>query len=395
MPVVTSRPIRFPYLSVYALGVVVAVFCLCLPELADWIDSYFASWLPRWRRDDAQMSIAKTGGGIGPHVDNYDVFLVQTSGERLWKVSNEILSAVNETDLLIPNIPVSILNVTGLDASKALTEVLLKPGDCLYLPPRVIHWGTAASDDCVTLSIGCRAPSAADLLTRASEHVITRGALHPTAVHRYNDAGSERKGESATLSMTTKEDMKLMVRRAIDAVLDDDELWDTIVGRLTTEPVRYADASDILVPYKDENKEYRERWGSTAQAAMDNIREAGATAALIRNPGISLATSTLQAASLPSTIEEESLPPPLSPRRDRLWACGQMWELADCNEAAKAFRTIERGDLLDGDVIKGFPESLQSLLCTLLEEGVLQVCDLLDPSEEGEDEDHTYSALEP
>jgi Cupin superfamily protein len=366
------------------------VWLFSLTELADWIDSYFAAWLPRWRRDDAQMSIAKTGGGIGPHVDNYDVFLVQTSGERRWKIANELLSATNETELLIPNIPVSILNVTKLEASTSLEEVLLKPGDCLYLPPRVVHWGTAASDDCVTLSIGCRAPSAADLLTRLGEHVMTQGALHPTAVHRYNDSRSESKGESATLSMTTKEEMKLMVRRAVDAVLDDDELWDALVGRLTTEPLRYSSASDILVPYKDENEEYRERWGATAQAALDNVRTAGATAALIRNHGISLATSTLHGVSAP-TIEEGSVPPPL-PQVDRLWACGRMWELADCKDAASIFRTIEQGDLLDGDTIQGVPESLQALLCNLLEEGVLQVCDLLDPSEEEGEED---SPLEP
>lgn len=341
------------------------------------------------------MSIAKTGGGIGPHVDNYDVFLVQTSGKRQWKVSNELLSALNETDLLIPNLPVSILNVTQFDeASKTLTEVLLHPGDCLYLPPRVIHWGTAASDDCVTLSIGCRAPSAADLLTRASEHVITQGALHPTAVFRYNDARSESKGDSATLSMTTKEEMKLMARQALDAVLDDDDLWDTIVGRLTTEPLRYASASEILVPYNDENNEYRERWGATAQAAFDNVRAAGAAAALIRNPGISLATSTLHGALLPPRTDDDSLPLP-PPRLDRLWVGGQMWELPDCCEAASVFRTIERGDLLDGDTIQGVPERLQSLLCTLLSEGVLQVCDLLDPSEDDENDEYKASALEP
>lgn len=350
-----------------------------VPELADWIDLYFSSWLPRWRRDDAQMSIAKTGGGIGPHVDNYDVFLIQTSGQRMWRIANDFLSPTNENELLVPDIPVSILNITKSNFNATSIDVLLNPGDCLYLPPRIVHWGTSTSDDCVTLSVGCRAPSAADFVARVSEHILTDGSLHPTAVQRVGaSGGSERSRQDQTITEGTKQEMKAMVRRAIDAVLDDDDLWDSIIGGLTTEPLRDVSADDVLVPYSEENEAYRDRWGTTSRDAVELVQNSGAEAALIRNPGISLASTVLE---FPTTEKD-----PL--QIDRLWACGRVYEIFDCAEASRVFRMIESGNLIDGNAITATPESLRNLLCNLVDDGVLQACDLLlEPDGISSDED--------
>jgi 50S ribosomal protein L16 3-hydroxylase len=109
------------------------------------------SFIPHARLDDLMVSYALPGGGVGPHFDSYDVFLLQGSGERCWRISAQ-------TDLALrPNVPLKILK-----NFKAEQEWTLAPGDMLYLPPNIAHEGTALSE-CTTYSIGFRAPSAQEL----------------------------------------------------------------------------------------------------------------------------------------------------------------------------------------------------------------------------------------
>jgi len=128
-------------------------------------------FIPDWRVDDLMISYAPTGGSVGAHTDAYDVFLIQLSGERLWKISENFSPEVlNDTDLCI------LKNFTGEQ------EWLLKPGDMLYLPPNVAHHGIAQAstnqdgteEHCMTASIGFRAPSvksmASDYIHFVSEH---------------------------------------------------------------------------------------------------------------------------------------------------------------------------------------------------------------------------------
>lgn len=103
------------------------------------------------RLDDVMISIANDGGGVGPHYDSYDVFLLQAHGQRRWRISTQ-------ADLsLEPGLPLKILS-----NFEAEHEYVLDPGDMLYLPPHVCHDG-AAIGDCMTISIGFRAPSQASL----------------------------------------------------------------------------------------------------------------------------------------------------------------------------------------------------------------------------------------
>ena len=103
------------------------------------------------------VSYAPDGGGVGPHFDSYDVFLLQGQGKRLWRVSEQ-------TDLsLVEGAPLRILK--NFDTSQ---EWLLEAGDMLYLPPHLAHWGIAVTDgsvDCMTYSIGFRAPKNQELAT--------------------------------------------------------------------------------------------------------------------------------------------------------------------------------------------------------------------------------------
>ena len=120
-----------------------------LPKAAELLAEF--NFIPHARLDDLMVSYAPDGGGVGPHFDSYDVFLLQGSGKRLWRVSEQ-------QDLsLVGGAPLKILKnfITK-------QEYLLEPGDMLYLPPQMAHWGIAMGD-CMTYSIGFRAPKKQDL----------------------------------------------------------------------------------------------------------------------------------------------------------------------------------------------------------------------------------------
>ncbi len=122
-----------------------------LPVAADLLALF--NFIPHARLDDLMVSYAPKGGGVGPHVDSYDVFLLQGSGKRRWKISaQKDLSLVEDAPLKI------------LKHFEAEQEWLLEAGDMLYLPSQVAHWGISEGDDCMTYSIGFRAPKTQELL---------------------------------------------------------------------------------------------------------------------------------------------------------------------------------------------------------------------------------------
>ncbi|MFK7976810.1 MAG: cupin domain-containing protein [Halioglobus sp.] len=125
-----------------------------LPEVAE-LKKMFSA-LPTWRMDDVMVSYATDGGSVGPHYDNYDVFLLQGEGHRRWRLGQRC----GPESALIAHEELRILQ-----DFECTEEFLLGPGDMLYVPPGVAHWGVAEGE-CTTLSIGFRAPSVEDLLSR-------------------------------------------------------------------------------------------------------------------------------------------------------------------------------------------------------------------------------------
>jgi len=134
-----------------------------LPETMSLVKPF--RFLPDWRRDDLMISYAPEGGSVGAHVDDYDVFLIQLSGQRLWKISEHFSDeAIEDVDLRI---------LKNFDAEQ---EWLCSAGDLLYLPPNVAHHGIAQNChdkqgndvDCLTASVGYRAPS---LKTITSDYI--------------------------------------------------------------------------------------------------------------------------------------------------------------------------------------------------------------------------------
>jgi len=114
-------------------------------------------FLPKARLDDLMISFATDGGGVGPHFDSYDVFLLQASGQRRWRIGASV------DQRLIKDAPLKILSNFSYDQ-----EFVLAPGDMLYLPPQYAHEGVAIGE-CMTYSIGFKAP---DSLTLVKEVLV-------------------------------------------------------------------------------------------------------------------------------------------------------------------------------------------------------------------------------
>ncbi|WP_250472607.1 cupin domain-containing protein [Caballeronia sp. GAFFF1] len=119
-------------------------------------------FIPDARLDDLMISYATDGGGVGPHFDSYDVFLLQVHGKRRWRIGAQ-------RDLsLKPGLPLKVLQHFEPEE-----EWVLEPGDMLYLPPHIAHDGIAEGE-CMTCSIGFRAPSARELTAQFLYHLAER-----------------------------------------------------------------------------------------------------------------------------------------------------------------------------------------------------------------------------
>lgn len=128
-----------------------------VPEARQLIDRF--RFIPDWRTDDLMISYAPEGGSVGPHTDAYDVFLIQVHGQRRWMINQEYDDACLEGPEL------SILK--HFTAARAW---ILDPGDMLYLPPNVAHHGIAVNE-CMTCSVGFRAPSCRSVVSEYAESI--------------------------------------------------------------------------------------------------------------------------------------------------------------------------------------------------------------------------------
>lgn len=124
-----------------------------VPEVAALIEPF--RFIPNWRIDDVMVSYAADGGGVGPHFDQYDVFLIQGAGRRRWQIGG----LCDENSALLPHDDLRLLA-----DFQAIDTWICEPGDILYIPPGVSHNGVAVGDNCMTYSIGFRAPSRSELI---------------------------------------------------------------------------------------------------------------------------------------------------------------------------------------------------------------------------------------
>jgi 50S ribosomal protein L16 3-hydroxylase len=187
-----------------------------VPEVAELIEQF--KFLPKWRIDDVMVSFAVPGGGVGPHFDNYDVFLLQGFGKRRWQVGQ----MCNSDSPMLQHADLKIL------AEFVKTEEwVLEPGDMLYLPPLLAHCGTA-EDDCMTYSVGFRAPSAAEVLTHFTDFL---GQFLPDE-ERYSDADAQPTSDPTQIQHDALDRLKALLTEH----MSDERLLMTWFGQFMTEP---------------------------------------------------------------------------------------------------------------------------------------------------------------
>ncbi len=173
-------------------------------------------FLPDARLDDLMISYASAGGGVGPHFDSYDVFLLQAHGHRHWKIGAQ-------DDLTL----VEVAPLKILENFQPEQEFTLEPGDMLYLPPNYAHDGVAV-DECMTYSIGFRAPSYQELGEAFTEFLADTLELPG----RYADPDCEPTERPAELNDTMVTD----ITRQLNAIRFDKEDVSVFLGEYLTEP---------------------------------------------------------------------------------------------------------------------------------------------------------------
>lgn len=196
---VTHGPIpekRFEKLGKNPWTLLVQAVDRFVPEVAALIDPF--RFIPNWRIDDVMVSYASDGGGVGAHFDQYDVFLIQGLGKRRWQIG----AMCDETSALLPNDDLRLLA-----EFEATDEWVLEPGDILYVPPRLSHNGVAVGDDCMTYSVGFRAPARGELIAHWCDDVL--GRLNED--DRYEDASLKPQENPGEISLEALAKLQAMI----------------------------------------------------------------------------------------------------------------------------------------------------------------------------------------
>lgn len=221
------------------------------PDAAQILEPF--RFIPNWRIDDLMISYSTPGGGVGPHLDQYDVFIIQGEGKRHWRVgmpdSNLKQFAQNKSLLQVEQFP-------------AVIDCILEPGDILYIPPGCPHEGYAV-ENAINYSVGFRAPNQQDLLSSFADYVIDKEA----GSTRYSDPLLETRESKGLLSTTEATEVKQL----LSALLQDDSLFKSWLGQTTSEPKHEMDlmppedlyTTEQVAQLIDDSDEIFERLGGT------------------------------------------------------------------------------------------------------------------------------------
>ncbi|MDI3454512.1 cupin domain-containing protein [Acinetobacter sp. V89_4] len=179
-------------------------------------------FIPQWRRDDIMVSYAPKGGSVGKHFDFYDVFLVQGHGHRRWQLGQ----MCDANTAFVPNQPLKLLPEIDVQFDE-----ILAPGDLLYVPPGMAHYGVA-EDDCLTFSFGFRMPNVAGMMERISDQFSANTLLQNPVVDIVRKQISQI-GEINTSELSHLKDLVL-------AQLQDSAALDAAIMSYMSEP-KYPD----------------------------------------------------------------------------------------------------------------------------------------------------------
>lgn len=179
-------------------------------------------FIPQWRRDDIMVSYAPKGGSVGKHFDFYDVFLVQGHGHRHWQLGQ----MCDANTAFVPNQPLKLLPEIDVQFDEVLA-----PGDLLYVPPGMAHYGVA-EDDCLTFSFGFRMPNVAGMMERISDQFSANTLLQNPVI----DIARKQMSQIGEINSTELSYLKDLVL----AQLQDSAALDAAIMSYMSEP-KYPD----------------------------------------------------------------------------------------------------------------------------------------------------------
>jgi 50S ribosomal protein L16 3-hydroxylase len=180
-------------------------------------------FIPYARLDDLMVSFATKKGSVGPHYDSYDVFLFQAHGEREWKISDQKKFSLDKKS--------AIKIITNF---KTKNSWVLKPGDMLYLPPNVGHWGISQSDDCLTYSIGFRAPGTFEIQSKFLDFIQDNLITNQNDLYKDPNLDLQKNPAEINLNMIKK------IQQIVNQLRWNAKSINTFIGQLLTEPIEGA-----------------------------------------------------------------------------------------------------------------------------------------------------------
>ena len=180
-------------------------------------------FIPYARLDDLMVSFATKKGSVGPHFDSYDVFLFQAKGEREWKISEQKKFSLDKKS--------AIKIITNF---KVKNTWVLKPGDLLYLPPNVGHWGVSQSDDCLTYSIGFRASGTFEIQSKFLDFIQDNLITNKNDLYRDPNLNLQKNPAEINSNMIKK------IQRIVNQLRWNTNSINNFIGQLLTEPIEGA-----------------------------------------------------------------------------------------------------------------------------------------------------------
>ena len=198
------------------------------PQVAELVRPF--SFIPKWRFDDVMISYSTPGGGVGPHIDLYDVFICQGSGRRLWRVGdigNHRQFAAHAALL-------------HTDPFEPIIEVELLPGDILYIPPGFPHDGVSLEHS-MSFSVGFRSKSASDMLSGLADYVIDK-ELGNALISDPRRPVHQRQGQINASDFA-------LIKAQLQALLDDDQLVADFAGSFLSKTRCQLDLQPLEEPF--------------------------------------------------------------------------------------------------------------------------------------------------
>ena len=180
-------------------------------------------FIPYARLDDLMVSFATKKGSVGPHFDSYDVFLFQAKGEREWKISEQKKFSLDKKS--------AIKIITNF---KVKNTWVLKPGDLLYLPPNMGHWGVSQSDDCLTYSIGFRASGTFEIQSKFLDFIQDNLITNKNDLYRDPNLNLQKNPAEINSNMIKK------IQRIVNQLRWNTNSINNFIGQLLTEPIEGA-----------------------------------------------------------------------------------------------------------------------------------------------------------